>query len=178
MLRMFARFDPRPLEIADALRAIVALAAVAWLVGRRAPLLRSMVAIVTMTVLAILLLFVPLLVVIPFGVHWLPPSWNDARHLHPLQAANLCRGVTLFDPKIHGFAYASILRITRNFRGEHRPMILLEREFAEGREWLPAEVLTRLLVDDRDPALRTCEPPERHPTRPKAGESVRDRLPF
>jgi peptidoglycan/LPS O-acetylase OafA/YrhL len=174
VFRMFEYWDPRSSEIARVLLEIVALAAVAWAVAGRPPLLRRLVGVVTVTVLTILLILVPFLAVMPLGNHWTPPSWNDPRHLRRLRPSQLCRGVTLFDPAIHSDAHAFIVRSTRNFRGEHRPMVLLVGEFTRGFEWLPPDALTHMLVDDRDPALDPCERAGRHPVWPRSDEPVRE----
>jgi hypothetical protein len=178
ILQVLGRYAPGPREIGHVAREIFVLAALAGALAGRAPLLRRSIAIVTATIVFFLLMLLPFLVVMTFGWDWTPPTWNDARHLHPLRHVYICRGVTLFDPTFHNFSYAHVGKVTSNFRGEHRPMLLLVGELREGSQWLPPEALTRMQVDDRDPALHPCEARGRHPLWPLPGETIAERLPF
>jgi hypothetical protein len=176
LLSRFAR-NATP-DLSRAVRDVFVLAALASAVAGRAHLLRPVVRVLTAILLTILLTIVPLLVVIPYGDSWAPPTWGDLGHLRPVDPAQLCRGVTLFHPSLKNDAYARIGQITVNFRGEHRPMVLLLGQYRERNEWLPPEALARMLVDDRDPHRRPCEGAGRHPVWPRAAETVGDQLRF
>ena len=56
-------------------------------------------------------------------------------------------------------------------------MVLFIGEFREATAWFPAEALTGMQIDDRDPALHPCERPRLHPIWPLPGQTVADRLP-
>jgi hypothetical protein len=177
-LHLLSRYPGGARDLFRSTLDVFVLAALAFAVAGRSRLLRPVMAVVTATVLTILLIVVPLLVVLPFDDHWLPATWSDLRHLHPLAAGEVCRGVLLLDPRLHHYAYAHVLQATENFRGEHRPMVLLRGDFRQGDEWLPPPAIARMLVDDRDPSLQHCERAGRHPVWPLPQEKVGETLPY
>lgn len=169
-------FHPAP-KLFDSFATIFLLAALAALTRGRLPMVAPL-AVVTATVLALAVPILVFLICVPFDAQWVPPTWDDPQHLHPLSASELCRGVTLFNVMPRYATYFSIDRLTSNFRGEHRPMVLLRGHFRDEIEWVPPEALAHTLVDDRDPALHPCERAGRHPMSPRADEPVHDQLTF